>query len=288
MDLGSPSPSHGVCNVKHSAISWTDFSGGDANFITGCTPVSAGCAHCYARGIYERFGRNFGQVQCHPDKLTRLLKHQFPEKGSAGARFNRRGDWSNPMVFLCDTGDLFHPDVRTSFILDAFDMMAGRPDVTWQILTKRAERMREVVTHWCGSIDGEVPATIWLGVTAENQAMADERIPLLLQVPAAVRFVSVEPMLEPISLLQACDVRLPNGDMPAVDGIGQYLRWVICGGESGPDRRPFMLSWAEDLHDQCKAAGVAFFGKQVGGLRPGTPLPIHGELVHEWPAPKED
>lgn len=125
---------------------------------------------------------------------------------------------------------------------------------------------------------------IWLGVTAENQATADERIPLLLDTPAAVRFVSVEPMLGPVDM---CKVVMPDGDHlgPTMNnwGCDARLDWVICGAESGPDRRPFDPAWAADLYRQCSEAGVAFFGKQASGPKPGVPLLIDGEVRQAWP-----
>lgn len=242
--------------MKRSRITWTDYSGGDLNVVTGCTPVSEGCANCYARAIYERFGLDHSKVMIREDKLQRLSKMRLPQDG------NRRGPNSKPMCFICDTGDLFHPDVPEEFISDVFEMMARRQDVIWQVLTKRPDRMREIVTRW----GQPMPVHVWLGVTCENQARADERIPLLLQTPAAVRFVSCEPMLEPIDL-----------------GKCRMLDWVICGAESGPHRRPFDRAWAANLYAQCAHANVAFFGKQDSDLKPGKPLYIAGEVIHQWP-----
>lgn len=252
-----------------SAISWTDYSGGDANFVTGCTPVSEGCRNCYARAIYERFGRDFGTVNggdgAFP-KFSRLLNWNLKRDAL------RRGDGSRPMVFVCDTGDILHEDVSRSVLFTAFEIMDRRDDIDWQVLTKRADRLPlavEAYRFWHGG-EGELalPPNIWLGVSVENQARADERIPLLLEVPAAVRFVSVEPMLEPVEL------------SPWL----HELDWVICGAESGPNRRPFDVQWALDLYRQCREAGVAFFYKQGSALRPGcnAHLPGYG-VVQEWP-----
>lgn len=276
--------------MKTSAIGWTDYSGGPLNFVRGCTPVSEGCANCYARAIYDRFGRDFSQVICDDDALRKLLTMRFPEYSP------KRGD-SRPMAFVCDTGDLFHESVSDRFICWCLWAMYKRADVTWQILTKRPERMRTLVTEWLE--DGQPPDNIWLGVTAENQRRADARIPILLDTPVAVRFVSVEPMLEAMRL---DSVRFdPWTEMNVLEGVGQTSRsgmrgqtipncrcksldWVICGAESGPKRRPFEVAWALDLYEQCREAGVPFFGKQASGLRPGVPLSLPGHgIVQEWP-----
>ncbi len=246
--------------MKQSAIGWTDFSGGDLNFVTGCTAVSAGCAHCYARSIYERFGKDFGKVTIHHDKLDRLSGTRFPEYSL------RRGAPHKPMSFVCDTGDLFHEAVPDAFIDLAMQAMCTRDDVIWQVLTKRAGRMSDYFQRWCNEVRGPVPDNVWLGVTAENQQAADARIPMLLSVDARMRFVSVEPCLE------------------AVDLSRLETSWCIVGAESGPKRRPFDGAWAIDLYEQCRAAGVPFFGKQGSGLRPGTPLELPGVgVIHEWP-----
>ena len=274
--------------MRVSRVSWTDFSSGDLNFVTGCTPISAGCQNCYARAIYERFGKDHSKVEAHPDKLERLATMRFPEHSP------KRGAPHRPMAFVVDTGDLFHPDVPTEFIIETFDVMDHRKDVIWQVLTKRAGRMRAVVWE-LRVLSGVHLDNIWLGVTVEDQQAADERIPLLLDTPAAVRFVSVEPMLEAVDLLDY----MPEWDhrpeheywraaFPDTDGkkilVQPGIDWTIVGAESGPSRRPFDVAWAVDLYEQCKDAGVPFFFKQGSDLRPGQ----HAELpgigkVQEWP-----
>ncbi len=274
--------------MKVSTISWTDYSGGDLNVVTGCTPVSEGCAHCYARAIYERFGLDHSRVRTHPDRLVRLAMMRFgrPVSLANGATeyVSLKHEGHKPMAFLCDTGDLFHEAVPASFIVDTLLMMADRDDVTWQVLTKRPERMRSIVERVLGGTD-PLP-NVWLGVTAENQRAADERIPLLLDTPAAVRFVSVEPMLEAVELQPEWLGGYPESDRWARNGPHHpRLSWVIVGAESGPQRRPFDVAWALDLYEQCKAAGVPYFSKQDSGLRPGVPLVLPGYgVVQEWPA----
>ncbi len=240
-----------------SAISYVHYSGNDLNFITGCTPVSEGCAHCYARAIYERFGRDFSVVQTHPDKLKRLLT----------ARFDMGG--VRPRCFVCDTSDVFHPAVPADFIVQAFEVMAARKDVDWLVLTKRVDRMVDVLFGEEGNWylgGGDYIPNVWMGVTAENRRWADERIPILLGAWSGRTWVSVEPMLGPVNL-------------PAWN-----LSWVVCSAESGPHRRPFDPAWAKALYEQCKAAGIPFYSKQGSGLRPGVPLLIDGKEVKEFPA----
>jgi protein gp37 len=277
--------------MKHSPIPWTDYSAGDLNFVTGCTPISEGCTNCYAQRIYARFGRDFSQVQIHPAKLERLRAWPPPQDG------NIRGPHRRPLAFVCDTGDLFHEAVPNAFIWDVLALLEQRPDITWQILTKRIARAAE----W-GAYFAKLPH-VWLGVTAENQKRADERIPLLLQIPAAVRFVSVEPLLEAVDLtkwLWRCECGAwpddtwrwngerwehhhgyPIGHVPAEPS--HALSWIIAGAESGPGRRPFDGAWAEALFWQCQEAGTPFFGKQSSGARPGVPLLLDGRVIHEFP-----
>jgi protein gp37 len=290
--------------MKPSAIGWTDFSGGDLNFVTGCTPVSEGCQNCYARAIYKRWGRDFDTVTIHEDKRDRLYPGKWPEWSP------KRGEGHRPMAFVCDTGDLFHEAVPDEFIWYSFNTMLACHDmVDFQVLTKRPDRMRAFVTDYLRrrNLPPSRLHNIWLGVTAENQQRADERIPLLLDTPAAVRFVSVEPMLEAVSLIHNDYSWLTCTDTQQHTDDGDYdheccesfamgddhyhgIDWVICGAESGPHRRRFQVAWAQDLYEQCKDANVPFFGKQDSGLRPGAPLyiqPSEGSdmagVIQQWP-----
>lgn len=249
--------------MKPSPIAWTDYSGGACNFIRGCTPISEGCAHCYARNIYARFNLDF--TPTFDQARLETLARQSPPMHSP-----KRGAGYAPMVFVCDTGDFFHESIPINSLWTALDVLAACPNVTWQILTKRARRMCDVVQGWLVQRGAsELPCHIWLGVTAENQARANERVTPLLATPAAVRFVSVEPMLEAINLSDYLR--------------GGLLGWVIAGAESGSQRRHFSRAWAEALYDQCRDAGVPFFAKQDSALRPGRSLLIRGEVRQEWP-----
>jgi len=269
--------------MKRSAISWCDFSGGDLNFVWGCTPVSAGCENCYARASYKRFGRDFSKVSWDVDKLWRATQRMYPLPG------NKRGPGRKPLLFVCDTGDLFHPTVTRLVQRWAIADMGRNPYADWAILTKRPE-----------NIPGDIlwPDNVWLGVTAENQEMADERIPLLLATGARVKFVCVEPMLGPVSLTQiqwdkytSMNVLEGCGLTTAPGMMGQSipncycgkLDWVIVGGESGPHRRPFDPRWANYIWQECQGTGVPMFYKQGSALRPGQDDLLDGREIKEWP-----
>jgi protein gp37 len=252
-----------------SKIEWTDETW---NPVDGCTKVSAGCAHCYAATFAHRQmgpwkGRAFTDVRCHPSRLDVPLHWRKPRR-----------------VFVNSMSDLFHSDVPDAFIGRVFERMRLAPGHTFQVLTKRPERMLAWLSR-CGNggglgwitHDGSEPErayggtgiivgdadrwplpNVWLGVSVENQATADERIPILLQTPAAHRFVSAEPLLEPIDL----SIYLASGfDEPPHNDI---LSWVIVGGESGVAARPCDVAWVRSIVSQCQAADVPAFVKQVG------------------------
>lgn len=243
------------------------------NPVTGCDKVSPGCTNCYAKAMCRRFWKqwdrepppNHFKVKLHSDRLEQPLHWRKPRR-----------------VFVCSMGDLFHEDVPSVFVGQVWMTMAGAPQHTFQVLTKRPERMIKFVhgLHKWAHAEQALP-NVWLGVTAENQQCADERIPRLLQTPAAVRFVSVEPMLGPIKLWRGLEQ--PQGDyLMLIDACD----WVIIGCESGPKRRPMKLEWALDLVRQCQEAEVAVFVKQVDidGKVSKDPSEWPGELrVREYP-----
>ena len=213
--------------------------------------------------------------------------------------------WKRPArIFVSSTSDIFHENLPDEAIDKIFAVMALAPQHTFQVLTKRAERMRDYFaegrermhTRWLwaarsaiqcykagAAIPGEFPLpNVWLGVSAERQQEADERIPLLLRTPAAVRFISAEPLIGPVDLdaVRAFrtiwwDTKTPGGRPP----VGVGLDWVICGGESGPNRRAMDLAWAYSLLAQCDSAGVSFFMKQIDGRQPIPP----DLLVRQFP-----
>jgi protein gp37 len=226
------------------------------NPVTGCDRISPGCDHCYALSLAARLNR-MGQPRYQRDGDPRtsgpgfgLTLHQDKISEPLG--------WRRPrVVFVNSMSDLFHKDVPVGFIADVFEVMAATPQHTYQVLTKRPKRMARVVSnvydasvalHGLGVT--EPLANVWLGTSIESDDYV-WRADHLRAAPAAVRFISAEPLLGP----------LPSLDLAGVD-------WLIAGGESGPDHRPLDLDWVRDLRDRCAAAGVAFFFKQVGGRTP--------------------
>lgn len=310
-----------------TGIEWTDATW---NPVTGCTKVSAGCKHCYAEREWPRMtrlvpayaGRDFADVRTHADRLDQPLRWRRPRK-----------------VFVNSMSDLFHPDVPDEFIDKVFAVMAMSGQHTFQVLTKRPERMREYLEQrtasmsaddwlvsspvseaarfvsWeCGDpLPGNAPlhlagnwplSNVWLGVSIEDQTTADERIPLLLDTPAAVRWISAEPLLGPVDLRHLNDGKEVNeidslkpwtweqeidnwrdtsetweedfsdyyGGIEVTDAKGPIhnkIDWVVVGGESGPKARPMHPSWVRSMRDQCSEAGVPFLFKQWGEWAPG-------------------
>lgn len=232
---------------------------------TFCTRISPGCQHCYASTINKRFGNGLEFIVPNLEKIEffvdeRILHEPLKQKKPC-------------TIFVGDMFDLFHEAIPRELIYRVLDICEAATQHTFQLLTKRAARMESVFSFkYSNSTSQFTPPHLWAGVSVEDQQRADERIPLLLQTPAAVRFLSVEPMLEAVDLEH----------LPSFSGIGRYLDclsnagvdrgadipskidWVICGGESGPGARPFNLAWAESLQAQSKAASVPFFMKQVG------------------------
>lgn len=215
------------------------------NPTVGCTKLSAGCKNCYAERIFNRFHRwprfppyeKFSEVRCYPEKLDQPLHWKKPRR-----------------IFVDSMSDLFHEDVSSLFIDQVFETMHLAWWHTFLILTKRAERMWDYISRRYIPNQLAVLPNVWLGVSIESQPTADNRITWLLKTPAAVRFVSVEPMLEGINLRRWLTITAQRDFM---------LDWVICGCESGPGARPMDLDWARVLRDQCQAAGVPFFLKQA-------------------------
>lgn len=332
--------------AEHSSIEWTDATW---NPITGCSIVSPGCTNCYAMKLAGT------RLQHHPSRAGLTLNTKAGPVWNGQVRLNRQWltqplEWKRPRrVFVCAHGDLFHEAVPDEWIDQVFAVMALAPRHTFQVLTKRAKRMREwfeekwrpapaqsladgfaiqaettgetrmtQVERACEPFlerfaladterdelwteDGKCKAmqwmwplpNVWLGVSAEDQTRAIERIPELLDTPAAIRFLSAEPLLGPIDL--TC-IHQPNGgfgpwwfDALRADRMGWFhdeeateptaeddlassgfrrLDWVIVGGESGHGARPMQPEWAESIRDQCAAAGVAYFFKQWGSHKP--------------------
>lgn len=263
-----------------TGIAWTQATW---NPVTGCTKVSAGCKHCYAERDWQRLasashtvyaGRAFTDVQVHPERFDQPLRWRRPRR-----------------IFVNSMSDLFHAVIPDAAIDAILAVMLLAPHHTFQVLTKRPERMQTYFTapdlydrvlaaasavravHPRLRLD-EIPIDnpascfaqhIWWGVSAEDQEAADERIPILLQVPVAHHWLSVEPLLGPLNLEEVPVGMLgplrpysrPNPRLPRLD-------WVVVGGESGPKARPFHAEWARALRLECARAGVPFFMKQFG------------------------
>ena len=218
-----------------SAIEWTDSTW---NPVTGCTKISAGCDNCYA----ERFAERFRGVPGHPYERGFDLAIR-PERLGQPLKWRQ-----SRMIFVNSMSDLFHKGVPRDFVERVFDTMERADWHFFQILTKRSSRMRDFVnSRYRGA---EAPSHIWLGASVENGKKLS-RVKHIQQMAAAVRFLSVEPLIGPIGKLD-------------LSGI----HWVIVGGESGPRARPMRVEWARRVCDECVSAEVPFFFKQWGGLRP--------------------
>lgn len=284
-------------------IEWTDATW---NPITGCSVVSPGCTNCYAMKLSGT------RLKHHQTRAGLTTDSKAGPVWNGQVRFNEAAlpqplRWKRPRrIFVCAHGDLFHESVPDEWTDRVFAVMALSPQHTFQVLTKRAGRMREYLTsEWTGfrirnamqelfkqpiiEMTWPLP-NAWLGVSVEDQARADERIPDLLAAPAAVRFLSMEPLLGPVDIqrwIERCHAA-SDGDCIApscpqarnwkshcpLDSWGDWrsgdepdfplLDWVIVGGESGPGARPMHPGWVRSIRDQCATAGVPFFFKQWG------------------------
>lgn len=213
-----------------TSIEWTNSTW---NPVSGCTKVSPGCAHCYAETFTLRFRRGGpfipgkSTIRLHPERLKLPLSWQEPRR-----------------IFVNSMSDLFHEDIPASFILEVFKVMVNANQHIFQVLTKRHERLAKLASRlpW--------PNNVWVGVSVENQRWANQRIPYLKELPAAVKFLSCEPLLSPLDLRANL----------------QGIHWVIVGGESGAKARKTDPNWVRQIRDQCQSVGVPFFFKQWGGL----------------------
>lgn len=285
--------------ADNSRIEWTEATW---TIMTGCTKVSPGCANCYAKRDWGRlsanptvpkyFGRDFGDVRFHPELLDQPVR------------------WARPRrIFVPSMGDVFHESVPDAALAAIFGIMLLTPRHTFQVLTKRAERMgrflrqaetdgiepwlRALADHGLGDLVARVAAPeslrwpaphVWIGVSAEDQERANARIPILLRTPATVRWVSAEPLLGALRLEQIPVDRHTTVNALAgtgIDWIGApripnlilpRLDWVVVGGESGPKARAMDPAWVASLRAQCERAGVAFLFKQWGEWGPAPEI----------------
>ncbi|RUM97883.1 phage Gp37/Gp68 family protein [Pseudaminobacter arsenicus] len=306
--------------AEHSTIEWTDATW---NPITGCSVVSPGCTNCYAmrlagtrlKHIPSRKGLTrdskagpvwTGEVRLNSEWLDQPLRWKKPGR-----------------IFVCAHGDLFAEGVPDEWIDQVFAVMALAPQHTFQVLTKRAARMREYITARLNNsrLRLQIVGTmnmmgagatrpigyrmwplpnVWLGVSTEDQQRADERVPELLATPAAIRFVSAEPLLGPIQFDDFCNGYKfidalrgnwwhdnPDGPNPISRGH-EKLDWIIAGGESGKDARPMHPDWPRQIRDQCTEAGTAFFFKQWGAWQIAEEIEQAEGIPHHWRFPDGD
>lgn len=281
-----------------TSIEWTDVSW---NPVRGCSLVSAGCANCYAMKQAHRFAFKKADVGSDRPGVVEGPYHGLTRMTSSGPVWtgsiklveevlDAPLHWKKPRrIFVNSMSDLFHDDVPDEFILQVLTIMAIANRHTFQVLTKRPQRMQELLSKWrpddlyalwhgfsgdSAEIQSWPLPNVWLGVSVEDQKTADERIPKLLATPAAVRWVSAEPLLGPVDL-EAC-----------LSGFGRALyddglNWVVVGGESGPGARPCDVEWIHAIKDQCRCAGVPVFVKQLGS----QPFVVEGSrAAQEWAA----
>lgn len=269
-----------------TSIQWTDHT---FNPWWGCVKVSPGCEHCYAESLSKRFGKDiWGPAKTTHRQVTGSDNWRAPYKWNREAEKAGRVD----LVFCASMGDVFedHPELDQPRS-DLFYVMAQTRSLAWQVLTKRPENVLDMVPrYWLKAW----PANVWIGTSVEDQKRADERIPELLKVPAAVRFLSCEPLLERVDLSRWFwpERYLPD-TMPTDVRWGLSLHvhpgihWVIIGGESGAKARGMAPNWALDLTLRCHAAGVPVFVKQLGTVAArDLGLKHHkGGDIDEWPLP---
>jgi protein gp37 len=291
--------------ADNTKIEWTDATW---NPITGCSVVSPGCTNCYAMQLAGT------RLKHHPSRAGLTQDTKAGPVWNGTVRLNEQWLdqpllWRRPRtIFVCAHGDLFHESVPDEWIDRVFAVMALAPQHQFQVLTKRSARMRKYInTNRDPAIlqRGWPLPNVWLGVSAEDQKRADERIPDLLATPAAVRFVSAEPLLGPIDFTH---IPLPSPPEDegrygsALDGhevagmVGNCiawippLDWIIVGGESGPGARPMHPDWARSIREQCAKSGVAFHFKQWGNWAPidetyadhPVSLPLRASIGHAW------
>lgn len=304
----------------NTKIEWTDAT---ANVINGCTVVSPGCEHCYAMRLAAT------RMKHHPSREGLARMHKGKPQWTGEVSFHEPAleqvlRWQRPRrIFWNAHGDTFHEKAKPDRIDQCFAVMALTPHHTHQVLTKRPERARTYLTHsmrqgliWATAKQefGRHPASevwplpnVWLGTSVEDQRRAEERVPTLLETPAAVRWLSMEPLLGPVDISEWLGFWEPSEQVWTAPGSSYttetphpprpQIDWVVVGGESGPDSRPMHPAWAQALRDQCAAAGVPFHFKQWGDWAPfgaaefiaaadagRVPTSERRELVYERPA----
>lgn len=261
---------------RGTAIEWTDATW---NPIRGCSRISHGCDNCYAESVAARFsgkgqpyeGLATFRVHGQGTEEERVEAHWTGEVRLIGQHLRDPLKWREPLrVFVNSMSDLFHPGVRDEWIADIFEIMAKAPQHTYQILTKRPERMREVLAaagapHVANAFEKTYgqswPPKNWIfGVSIEDQETANKRLPILASCRCRMKMVSYEPAIGPVNFTEAL-----GGDASAIVAFD----WIIVGGESGRRARPMHPQWARDVLNTCQTAGIPFFFKQWGEWLPG-------------------
>jgi protein gp37 len=268
---------------QRTAIEWADYSSNPLKAIDvasgkrgwHCVKVSTGCANCYAEAINRRFGTG----HAYNSLATKAIKFELDEMEIARLRkFKPKGPFKNgrdrPVVFPFDMTDLFQMDVPNAIIDSFIEVVLDREDVDFMVLTKRPGRMRNYMTELYKRIDGLIE-NLHLGISAENQQMYEMRIEDLVRTPAAVRFLSLEPLLGPINLRLSTRLDSAVEDRPGHPLYCTRINTAIVGGESGRGSRPCVVEHVGSIVDQCDANGVNCFVKQLGS-RPATQLRVAG------------
>lgn len=276
--------------MNKTSIGWTDYSVNPLKYrdasgavVWACEKVSPGCAHCYSASLANRWGRGADFNAGEMAKLTPFL-----DEKELASMLNYKPA-SGKRCFVGDMTDVFGEWVSDALIVKLFATMALRPDVTFQVLTKRAARMARLIGLYnpvggpppfservANAAGKELPwplPNVWLGVSCEDQQRADERIPELLDTPAVVRFISAEPLLADVGLFAFFDTPTRNECLGILGGHKRVpgLDWVIVGGESGANFRPCEREWIASIVTECESAGVPVFVKQGAHRLPGQP-----------------
>lgn len=247
-------------NMSTTNIQWTDVTDNIFHVKGGgwwCRMISPGCAHCYAAKINQNSFYGGNKLPYSGAAPEMVLDAELCRSWERMTKPKKH--------FVASMTDIFGEWVHEENVFYFLDAMHRAPRQTFQLLTKRAEVMKGHILKWLDSRDlAEVPSHMWLGVSVEDQQRADERIPILMSIPAVVRFLSVEPLLGPVDLWDARYANPGGGLTGAVTSWGHGISWVIIGGESGTNARPCNVDWILPIVKECKAADVACFVKQLG------------------------
>ena len=279
--------------TQNTKIEWCDHT---FNPWEGCQKVGPGCDHCYAETRNARFagGTAINWGPGAPRRRTSASNWALPIRWNAQATAFMAQHGRRQRVFCASLADVFDNAVAPQWRADLFALIASTPNLDWLLLTKRIGNVQGMLAELAHGNDPELSLldmmplpNVWIGATIVNQEEADRDIPKLLAVPARVRFLSMEPLLGPVTLREVhsdmCEIDALTGDhgvlRPLRGRSEAKVHWIIVGGESGPGARPMHPDWARSLRDQCKAAGVPFLFKQWGEWAQAAELPVHPEAT---------